>query len=112
MALLNQDTHNRKLTTILNNIIRNDAKAPRGTNGGLLPFILERLRETFSVLLFCFLPFALLAQQNENDSSESKWSFPLWSEYFIIPNDKNIFNPTFYAKHKSLQLEGDIITKT
>jgi hypothetical protein len=32
--------------------------------------------------------------------------FSLWGDYFIIPNDKNIFNPTFYADHKSLHFEG------
>src|SRR3954453_19143936 len=63
-----------------------------------------------TVLFLAFIPDNLFAQlQHElpaNDSAELKWSFSLWGDYFIIPGEDNFFNPTFYADHKSLHLEG------
>jgi hypothetical protein len=57
-------------------------------------------------LLIAFITLQLSAQVNEIDSSNSKWNFSAWAEMFIIPGDKDLFNPTFYARHKKLHLEG------
>ena len=57
-------------------------------------------------LILYFLPVTLFAQQHTVDSVRSAWSLSLWGDYFIIPDEENIFNPTFYADHKSLHLEG------
>jgi len=68
------------------------------------------MNKFIALLILVICPNILLAQLqhevSESDSANSKWSFSLWGDYFIIPNDKNIFNPTFYADHKSLHFEG------
>src|SRR5215471_19133035 len=40
------------------------------------------------------------------DSVQPNWLFSVWGDYFIIPNEDNIFNPTFYADHNSFHFEG------
>ena len=42
----------------------------------------------------------------EPDSTSSRWRFSAWAEMFIIPGEQDFFNPTFYARHKTLHLEG------
>ncbi|OQP46842.1 hypothetical protein A4H97_04785 [Niastella yeongjuensis] len=48
----------------------------------------------------------LLAQENQIDSASTAWKFSAWAEMFIIPGEEDFFNPTFYARHKNLHLEG------
>src|SRR5947207_13236257 len=48
----------------------------------------------------------LCAQETQIDSASSQWNFSAWAEMFIIPDEEDFFNPTFYARHKSLHLEG------
>ena len=60
----------------------------------------------YLLMLIGLLPLKLFAQQNEIDSAKSQWNFSAWAEMFIIPNEEDFFNPTFYARHNSLHLEG------
>jgi len=68
------------------------------------------MHKFITVCILIIAPDILFAQLQhdvpENDSVNSKWSFSLWGDYFIIPDDKDIFNPTFYADHKSLHFEA------
>src|ERR1044072_7283523 len=48
----------------------------------------------------------LSAQEIQIDSANSQWNFSAWAEMFIIPGEEDFFNPTFYARHKSLHLEA------
>src|SRR5688572_10955709 len=60
-------------------------------------------------IIFLFIGFVSLksyTQQNQKDTSGSDWNFSAWAEMFFISNGENFFNPTFYARHKSLHLEG------
>ena len=65
------------------------------------------MQKKYLFLLIAFFPLRLIAQQAETDSTTTKeWNFSAWAEMFIIPHDEDIFNPTFYARHKTLHLEG------
>jgi len=55
-------------------------------------------------MLFCFLD--VCAQEAKPDSTGAQWNFSAWAEAFIIPGEENFFNPTFYARHNTLHLEG------
>ena len=46
------------------------------------------------------------AQEEKIDSTGSAWKFSAWAEMFILPNEKDFFNPTFYARTNTLHLEG------
>jgi len=60
-----------------------------------------------SFLLIAFIPLRLIAQELQSDSNTAKdWNFSAWAEMFIIPHEDDIFNPTFYARHNKLHLEG------
>ena len=59
------------------------------------------------LLLFIVLASVkLFAQENETDSTDSRWNFSAWMEMIIIPGDESFINPTFYARHETLHLEG------
>ena len=58
------------------------------------------------LLLIGFLPLKLFSQEAQNDSASSSWNFSAWAEMFILPDEDDIFNPTFYARHKKLHLEA------
>lgn len=60
----------------------------------------------YLLLLIGFASLKLSAQEKPIDSTNSHWSFSAWAEMFIIPNEKDFFNPTFYARHNTLHLEG------
>jgi hypothetical protein len=60
----------------------------------------------YLLLLVGFVSTGLFAQENQNDSATSKWNFSAWAEMFIIPGEEDFFNPTFYARHEKLHLEG------
>lgn len=60
----------------------------------------------YLLLLLGFASLKLSAQENKIDSTSSQWKFSAWAELFIIPDEKDFFNPTFYARHKTLHLEG------
>jgi hypothetical protein len=64
----------------------------------------------FTPFILTFVPNILFAQlQHEvpaNDSVKPGWSFSLWADYFIIPEESNFLNPTFYADHKAFHFEG------
>ena len=65
------------------------------------------MHKKFLFLFIAFSPLRLIAQEAESDSASSKqWNFSAWAEMFIIPHDEAIFNPTFYARHKTLHLEA------
>ena len=53
-----------------------------------------------------FIAGKMFAQEKSIDSTAAEWNFSAWAEVFIIPGEKDIFNPTFYARHRSLHLEG------
>jgi hypothetical protein len=56
-------------------------------------------------LLSAVLAIKLQAQELPADSSSS-WNFSAWAELCIIPEDREYFNPTFYARHNTLHLEA------
>ena len=59
------------------------------------------------VLLFIgFISLNAVAQEAKPDSTGAQWNFSAWAEAFIIPGEENFFNPTFYARHNTLHLEG------
>ncbi len=60
----------------------------------------------YLLLFVCFVSFRLCAQENKEDSTTSGWRFSAWAEMFIIPGQEDYFNPTFYARHNTLHLEG------
>src|SRR6185295_13736366 len=60
----------------------------------------------YLLLLFVFVSIKLFAQETITDSANSKWSFSAWAEYFIIPGEDDLFNPTFYARSDKLHFEG------
>jgi len=60
----------------------------------------------YRLLLVVFIALRIFAQEKPGDSTAAEWNFSAWAELFIIPDEKDIFNPTFYARHKSLHLEG------
>src|SRR5689334_4478870 len=60
----------------------------------------------FCLLLFGLFPFILQAQDKQTDSTADRWKFSAWAELFILPGEADYFNPTFYARHKNLHLEG------
>jgi len=65
------------------------------------------MHKKFLFLFIAFSPLRLIAQEAESDSATSKqWNFSAWAEMFIIPHDEDSFNPTFYARHKTLHLEA------
>ena len=55
-------------------------------------------------MLFSCLP--VYAQEAKPDSTHAQWNFSAWAEMFIIPGEEDFFNPTFYARHNTLHLEG------
>jgi len=57
----------------------------------------------FIVSLVCAKAFT---QVHDEDSAHSQWNFSAWAEMFILPGEQDYFNPTFYARHNSLHLEG------
>ena len=48
----------------------------------------------------------VFAQESPKDSTGSSWHFSAWAEVFVLPEQKDLFNPTFYARTKTLHLEG------
>ena len=64
------------------------------------------MMKKISALLTVFISLKLFAQENEIDSSSAQWNFSAWAEMFIIPGEEDFFNPTFYARTKTLHLEG------
>ncbi|HJS55217.1 MAG TPA: hypothetical protein VJ765_11760 [Chitinophagaceae bacterium] len=58
----------------------------------------------YLLLVIGFASCTLFAQ--ESDSASSKWNFSAWAEYFIIPEEEDFFNPTFYARSENLHFEG------
>ena len=60
----------------------------------------------YLLLLIGFISIRLIAQETTTDSTNSKWNFSAWAEYFIIPGEKDFFNPTFYARSDKLHFEG------
>jgi hypothetical protein len=64
------------------------------------------MSKKYILLLIAFASLKLCAQENQIDSASSRWKFSAWAEMFIIPGEEDFFNPTFYARHKSLHLEA------
>jgi hypothetical protein len=58
------------------------------------------------VWLFTSLLSLKALAQEATDSTTSKWNFSAWTELFILPDEQNFFNPTFYARTTTLHLEG------
>ena len=58
------------------------------------------------ILILCFSPFILFAQQNANDSSEAKWSFSTSGYYYFLPDDDNSLTLIGSADHKALHFEA------
>ena len=64
------------------------------------------MSKKYLLFLIGFASLKVLAQENQIDSASSQWNFSAWAEMFIIPGEEDFFNPTFYARHKSLHLEA------
>src|SRR6187402_2947737 len=64
------------------------------------------MTKKYVCLLIFLSSFELQAQENPPDSTRSSWNFSAWAEVFILPEESDFFNPTFYARHKNLHLEG------
>ena len=64
------------------------------------------MRKKYLLLLLGFVSVKLFAQETVTDTTESKWNFSAWAEYFIIPGEQDFFNPTFYARSDKLHFEG------
>jgi hypothetical protein len=60
----------------------------------------------YPLFLIGLVALKLSAQEKSTDSTSSQWNFSAWTEVFIIPDEKDIFNPTFYARHNLLHFEG------
>lgn len=60
----------------------------------------------YLLLLVAFISANLFGQDKEPDSTGSKWNFSAWAEMFILPDEGDFFNPTFYARGKTLHFEG------
>ena len=58
------------------------------------------------LIFFVVVSVKLMAQHPPKDTSASAWRFSAWAEMFFIPEEEDFFNPTFYARHQSLHLEG------
>lgn len=48
----------------------------------------------------------LFGQDGDGQPAASDWRFSAWAELFILPGEQDYFNPTFYARHNKLHLEG------
>lgn len=64
------------------------------------------MSKKYLLLFIGFASLKLSAQESAIDSVGSQWNFSAWAEMFIIPGEEDFFNPTFYARHKSLHLEA------
>lgn len=64
------------------------------------------MTKKYLLLLIGFASLKLFAQESQIDSANSQWRFSAWAEMFLIPDEEDFFNPTFYARHKSLHLEA------
>jgi hypothetical protein len=64
------------------------------------------MKKKYLLLLIGLSSLRLLAQEVQPDSIPSPWNFSAWAEMFILPEQKDFFNPTFYARHNNLHLEG------
>lgn len=64
------------------------------------------MNKKYLLLLIGFTSLKLFAQENQIDSASSQWNFSAWAEMFIIPGEEDFFNPTFYARGKTLHLEA------
>jgi hypothetical protein len=64
------------------------------------------MKKKYLLLLIGLSSLRLLAQEGQPDSIPSPWNFSAWAEMFILPEQKDFFNPTFYARHNNLHLEG------
>jgi len=64
------------------------------------------MSKKYRLLLVSLVALKLFAQEKPIDTAGSQWNFSAWVEVFIMPDEKDIFNPTFYARHQSLHLEG------
>ena len=57
-------------------------------------------------LLIVFFSLGLCAQDEQKESIQPKWKFSVWAEMFILPDEQDYFNPTFYARTDKLHLEA------
>jgi len=64
------------------------------------------MNKIYLSLWLCLLSVELLAQDAPSDSTHVPWNFSAWAEVFVIPDQSDVFNPTFYARHGNLHLEG------
>jgi hypothetical protein len=58
-----------------------------------------------NTILFLLASITSFAQEDQT-ASQKDWRFSAWAEVFIIPHEQDYFNPTFYARHNNLHLEG------
>lgn len=64
------------------------------------------MSKIFIILILCFVPCILFAQENAADSSRSKWLLSASGFYYFIPEDKNTYTLIGYADYKKLHLEA------
>jgi hypothetical protein len=64
------------------------------------------MKKKYLLLLIGLSSLNLFAQETKNDSIPKTWNFSAWAEMFVLPEQSDIFNPTFYVRHNSLHLEA------
>src|SRR5690242_12110555 len=62
-----------------------------------------RIARIYLPLLAVLLSAEAFAQQ---ETSKEGWRFSALAEVFILPDEQDYFNPTFYARYNNLHLEA------
>src|SRR5690349_10797432 len=64
------------------------------------------MHKKYLLIWLVFASSRLFGQENQVDTASASWKFSAWGDFFILPDEKDFVNPTFYARHKNLHLEG------
>ncbi len=59
----------------------------------------------YFLLILVFISVKSFAQEKPGTANK-KWNFSAWAEMFILPDEEDFFNPTFYARSDKLHFEG------
>src|SRR5262245_46768837 len=67
----------------------------------------RRLSMSKKIALFVILIISVNCfAQEKPKATTKKWNFSAWTELFILPDEEDFFNPTFYARSDKLHFEG------
>ena len=64
------------------------------------------MKKRHLLLIMTLSTLNTFAQDTQSDSTDTSWKFSAWAEMFVLPDERDIFKPTFYARHNNLHLEG------